>query len=117
MIIPSNEKHLYEYEEQARMIKLLAHPVRLAILDLLRNGEQCVCHMEAALGMRQAYISQQLMVLRENAIIDSRRDGWNMYYRAIEPRIYTIIDAVQLLTSPSSTRLTAISCVCPKCTA
>ncbi|MEW6406696.1 MAG: permease [Chloroflexota bacterium] len=44
---------------------ILMHPARLGILDLLREGEACVCHMEAVFGYRQAYISQQLMVLRD----------------------------------------------------
>ena len=54
------------YKNAALRLKALAHPVRLQILDMLRaDDEVCVCHMEAAFGKRQAYISQQLMVLRE----------------------------------------------------
>ena len=56
------------YEAQAQWLKVLTHPARLAILNILRDGEHCVCHMEAHLGYRQAYISQQLMVLREAGI-------------------------------------------------
>jgi DNA-binding transcriptional ArsR family regulator len=51
------------YTDATVRFKALAHPVRLQILDMLRSGEVCVCHMETALGKRQAYISQQLMVL------------------------------------------------------
>jgi DNA-binding transcriptional ArsR family regulator len=50
------------YEQETKLYKSLMHPARLAILDLLREGEECVCHMEATFGYRQAYISQQLMV-------------------------------------------------------
>ena len=50
------------YEIQSDLLKALSHSTRLAILDILRDGEQCVCHMEAALNLRQAYISQQLMI-------------------------------------------------------
>jgi DNA-binding transcriptional ArsR family regulator len=53
------------YDNLAVRFKALAHPVRLQILDMLRSGEACVCHMETALNKRQAYISQQLMVLRD----------------------------------------------------
>ena len=53
------------YEKQSDLLKALAHGSRLAILDILREGEQCVCHMEATLGLRQAYISQQLMILKQ----------------------------------------------------
>ncbi len=61
--------------DQAEIFKLLSHPCRLAILYTLRSGEECVCHMEATLGYRQAYLSQQLAVLREAGIIQDRRDG------------------------------------------
>jgi DNA-binding transcriptional ArsR family regulator len=57
------------YTDAAVRFKALAHPVRLQILDMLRSGEVCVCHMEAVLGKRQAYISQQLMVLRDAGLV------------------------------------------------
>ena len=44
------------YTDATTRFKALAHPIRLQILDMLRGGEVCVCHMEAALGKRQAYI-------------------------------------------------------------
>ena len=49
--------------------------------------------MEAYLGSRQAYISQQLAVLHEVGLILDRRDGWNIY-RVINPQIYAVLDAV-----------------------
>jgi ArsR family transcriptional regulator len=60
------------YEYQAALLKALAHPVRLQILDILRDGEQCVCHIEAVLGLRQAYILQQLMLLRKAGLLADR---------------------------------------------
>ena len=80
------------YEQQAKLFKVLMHPTRLAILDILRSGEECVCHMEAVLGLRQAYISQQLMVLRDAELVQDRRDGWNIFYRVVNPQIYAVID-------------------------
>ena len=53
------------YQSQTQYFKALMHPTRMAILDTLREGEQCVWHMEAAFGLRQAHISQHLMVLRD----------------------------------------------------
>ncbi len=112
------------YEPQAKLFKVLTHPARLAILDVLREGEECVCHIEACLGYRQAYISQQLMVLREAGLVEDRRDGWNIYYRVINPDIYRIVDAMNDLTGQVS-RFTVkgahgrekIECPCPKCNA
>jgi len=105
------------YEAQAQLLKVLTHPARLAILHILRDGEHCVCHMEAHLGYRQAYISQQLMVLREAGLIADRRDGWNVFYRVIEPRIFDIMAAVdQLLPMEESTHgKQPVSCGCPNC--
>ncbi len=88
------------YEAQAQLLKMLTHPARLAILHILREGEHCVCHMEAYLGYRQAYISQQLMVLREAGLIQDRRDGWNVFYHVAEPRIFAVLTAVEDILGP-----------------
>lgn len=110
------------FEQQAKLFKILMHPARLAILDVLRNGEECVCHMEAGLGLRQAYISQQLMVLREAGLILDRRDGWNIFYRVIKPEIYAIIDAAHEFTGMDPGRKLKPRdqdefdlCTCPRC--
>ena len=76
-------------------MKTLSHPTRLAVLEILRDGEQCVCHMEAMLGLRQASISQQLMVLREAGLVSVRRDGLNMYYRVTRPQVFAVLDALE----------------------
>jgi DNA-binding transcriptional ArsR family regulator len=108
------------YEAQAQLLKVLTHPARLAILKILQDGEHCVCHMEAHLGFRQAYISQQLMVLREAGLIQDRREGWNVFYRVAEPRIFAILAAVdQIIPAERESALNrpAVACSCPKCSA
>jgi DNA-binding transcriptional ArsR family regulator len=104
------------YEPQARLFKTLMHPVRLAILEILRDGEQCVCHLEAVLHLRQAYISQQLAVLREAGLVQDRRDGWNIYYHVTDARVYPVLDSARVLTgAPRPTLPPATVCPCPKC--
>jgi len=108
----------YSYEAQAKLFKALMHPARLAILEVLRSGEACVCHMEAALGYRQAYLSQQLMVLREAGLVDDRRDGWNVYYRVTKPNVFAVTDAARsVLGERNQKPLPAVlpSCGCPHC--
>lgn len=112
------------YTQQAKLFKTLMHPTRLAILQILRDGEECVCHMEATLGLRQAYISQQLIVLRETELIQDRRDGWNIFYRVTRPEIYSIIDAANALLGETTARERQLTprkrpeaCECPKCKA
>lgn len=111
------------YEEDAKLFKALNHPARLAILDILRKDEACVCHLEAHLGLRQAYISQQLMILREAGLVRDRRDGWNIFYRVCEARVYVLMDAASQITkndrttdlAKSRTKSRPTTCDCPKC--
>lgn len=100
------------------LFRVLAHPARLAILEELRAGEQCVCHLEAVLGFRQAYLSQQLGVLRAAGLVEDRRDGWNIFYRVSAPQVYDVLQAAAALgvTSQGSNREQAEKlCPCPKC--
>jgi ArsR family transcriptional regulator len=107
------------YQEQAELHRALNHPVRLAILDILRDGEQCVCHMEAILGLRQAYISQHLMVLRDAGLVEDRRDGWNVFYRVSRREVYKVTDAMSAMTGGPARQIahvhSATDCPCPKC--
>lgn len=107
-----------EYTPPANLFKALMHPARLSILEILRDGEQCVCHLEAVLGCRQAYISQHLMFLREAGLVEDRRDGNRIYYRVIKPEIYDLVDAAFQLTGmkPVSRQYIKVdNCPCPKC--
>lgn len=115
------------YNAQAQLFKALMHPARLAILDELRNGEQCVCHMEAKFGLRQAYISQHLMLLRDVGLVTMRRDGWNKYYSVTKPEVYHVVDAMGVVAKmvnkekripiePESWKSAEQHpCPCPKC--
>ena len=115
------------YEDSARLFRALMHPTRLEILDLLRDGEACVCHLEAALGLRQAYISQQLSVLREAGLVQDRRDGWNVHYRVTQPQVFALLDVAQTMVGryadtggkPSKRKVAhgaeLDNCPCPRC--
>lgn len=80
---------------QARIFKALAHPARLKILEILRRGEACVCHLEAMLGQRQAYISQQLSVLKRAGLLDERREGLFVFYSLADSTTIGILDESQ----------------------
>jgi len=106
------------FKVSANLFKVLSHPARLAILSILRDGEQCVCHLEAMLKLRQAYISQHLKVLKDAEIVADRRDGWNMYYRVARPEVFEIMDTMYALTDQPESIPHAHSkedCPCPKC--
>ncbi len=100
------------------IFKALTHPTRLAILEILRDGEQCVCHMEAVLGFRQAYISQHLMVLREAGLVEDRRDGARIYYQVIKPEVFDLVDQAAKLSGEKTITVKPArveNCPCPKC--
>jgi ArsR family transcriptional regulator len=115
------------YESQAKLLKMLANPARLQILDILRAGEQCVCHLEAVLGLRQPYVSQQLMVLRKAGLVTDRKDGVRVFYKVPDANVYTLLDtALNLLSRQAQKqgRLFSLTdlhkakpraCHCPKC--
>ena len=109
------------YDTQSDLLKALSHSTRLAILNILRDGEQCVCHLEATLGLRQAYISQQLMILKQAGLLESRRDGLNLYYRVIKPEVFQVLEALQFVTGGTSKlpkhKHAKTICPCPKCNA
>lgn len=81
----------------ANLFHLLGQPGRLMILLVIGEFEACVCHLEAVLGFRQAYISQQLMVLREAGLVETRRDGRNIFYCLSDPRLLEVIRQTALL--------------------
>ncbi len=107
------------YRAHSDLLKALYHPTRLAILDILRDGEQCVCHMEATLGLRQSYISQHLMTLKQAGLVGARRDGLNLYYHVAQPEIFRLLDVLPSITGVAPRRPKhrhgAASCPCPKC--
>ena len=106
------------YNPPANLFKALMHPARLTILEILRDGEQCVCHLEAVLGCRQAYISQHLMVLREAGLVEDRRDGARIYYRVVKPEVFNLVEYANQLSGAMPihlNRATVTDCPCPKC--
>jgi ArsR family transcriptional regulator len=82
-------------ERAARVIKVLGHPMRLRILETLEDGERHVGELQAATGLSQATVSQQLGILRAHGVVEARRDGLRVYYRIVEPRVVKILDCIR----------------------
>ena len=74
------------------ILKAIAHPTRLKIIELLRHGEKCVCEIIPALGLEQANVSQHLAVLRDRGIVEYRRQGASVFYRVRNKEIYKMLD-------------------------
>jgi DNA-binding transcriptional ArsR family regulator len=107
-----------EINAPANLFKALMHPSRIAILEILRDGEQCVCHLEAVLGCRQAYISQHLMVLRDAGLVEDRREGARIFYRVTKPEVYELMDFATQMSGAETNPVRQVEvkdCPCPKC--
>jgi len=76
----------------AEVFSLLGQPARLQILLAIGEQHACVCHLEAVLGLRQAYISQQLMLLRSVGLVATERNGRHIFYHLADPRWLALIE-------------------------
>jgi DNA-binding transcriptional ArsR family regulator len=86
------------YEEKARIIKAMAHPSRLQMIDALSEGERCVCELQALVGSDMSTVSKHLSVLKAAGLVEIRKEGVQVYYRLRVPcilRFFDCIDAVQ----------------------
>ena len=107
------------YETISSRLKLLAHPERLQILDVLRRDAECVCHLEALLDKTQTYVSQQLRFLRQSGMIVDEKEGQNVYYRLVDSEVIAWLEQLLGPVTGEHPAMAAhkrvIACPCPKC--
>jgi len=112
------KKTAQSYKKISDLLAAIGNPVRVQILLAIGKGEACVCHLESLLGLRQAYISQQLMTLRKKKLITSRREGKFIYYRLQKPEVLELIQTAGTLSGVTGDALVIqdhSNCECPKC--
>lgn len=85
-------KELVEF--RAEVLKALAQPTRLKIIDFLRDGERCVCEIFPAIGEEQSNTSRHLNMMLSAGVLSRRKDGLKIYYVIKHPEINDIIDIV-----------------------
>lgn len=86
------ENNISEFNENAELLKILAHPVRLCIVNgLIKNGGCNVSHMQNCLSMPQSTISQHLQKLRTAGIIEGERNGLEVSYRICNDKVKKIM--------------------------
>lgn len=78
-------------EIQASTFNALAHPLRLKILEKLRDGPCCVCEIIPYVGGEQSNVSHHLAILRRAGIVQSERRGVEVWYETVDQRIYKLI--------------------------
>lgn len=84
-------------------LKLLANEDRLLLLCQLSQGEMCVSELEAQLDIHQPTLSQQLGVLRSEAVVSTRRQGKNIFYSVADPALLDILAVLYRLYCPKET--------------
>jgi DNA-binding transcriptional ArsR family regulator len=80
---------------KSEFFKALAHPVRIRILDCLRNGEKGVNELSAMLQIEQANVSQQLAILRARNLVIGRKAGSGVFYSVSDRCIFKLLDVAK----------------------
>ena len=80
-------------EIKASLFRVLGHPARVRMLELLRDGERSVGALQAELELDSGGTSQHLAALRRIGLVESRRDGTNVYYRVDDERVFDLLAA------------------------
>ncbi len=78
----------------AEVLKAVAHPLRLQIVEALQDGERSVGDIVEAVGEKQAVTSQQLNMMKDRGVLASRREGAKVFYRILNPHVIHVLDCV-----------------------
>jgi len=84
-------------ELKAELLKALAQPTRLKILELLRNGERCICEIVPAINGEQSNISRHISLMQKSHLVTTRKDGVKVMVKVRDPKIFEILDSVSLM--------------------
>ena len=68
------------FELRANVLKALAHPVRLQLVDALRDGERCVCDLVEIVGSERTGTSKHLALLKQAGVVTDRKEGLKVFY-------------------------------------
>ncbi|KAA3636033.1 MAG: transcriptional regulator [Calditrichaeota bacterium] len=93
MKLDSRDKQ--NYEERAKVIKAMAHPTRLFIVDELSKGERCVCELRDMIGADISTVSKHLSVLKQAGIVEDDKRGLQVWYNLKVPCILKFFGCVE----------------------
>lgn len=87
--LPAENQALQQiFRMQCEICKALAHPLRLALVDKLKNGEAAAADLIADLDISKANLSKHMALLKRGGIVESRREGRQVFYRLVDPEIH-----------------------------
>ena len=95
--MPQNTRPVHEVK--ATLFRVMGHPARVRILELLREGERSVGSLQAELGLDSGGTSQHLAALRRIGLVDSRREGTSVFYRVPDRGVFELLEAGQAIVA------------------
>jgi DNA-binding transcriptional ArsR family regulator len=82
------------FQKQAEIVKAIAHPLRIAILDFLKDGEQCVCDIAEHVGSERSNVSRHLSVMVNAGVLEHRKEGLKVIYKLRTPCILEFFSCI-----------------------
>jgi len=82
------------FEKQAEIAKAIAHPLRIAIIDFLKDGERCVCDIAEFIGSERSNVSRHLSVMVNAGVLECRKEGLKVIYKLKTPCILDFLSCV-----------------------
>lgn len=99
-------------KKKAAILKALAHPVRLGIVEALQEGELCVCDIAEKFPLDRTSISKHLNLMKNLDILDDRRDGLHIYYSLRLKCLATLLKCVELVVQGEEPEASLLTCSC-----
>lgn len=84
-------------EMKAELLKVLAQPTRLKILESLRNGEKCICDICPIINGEQSNVSRHISLMQKSHLVTTRKDGVKVMVNVKDPKVFEILDKVSAI--------------------
>jgi DNA-binding transcriptional ArsR family regulator len=97
-------------ELKAEVLKAMAHPTRLYMLEVLAKGERCVCELNELVEADHSTISKHLAILKQSGLVSDRKDGLKVYYKLEAPCVLGFMQCItNVISSRARKRLTVLN--------
>ena len=96
------------FGKQAEIVRAVAHPIRIAIVDFLKDGEQCVCDIAEHIGSEQSNVSRHLSVMVSAGVLEHRKEGLWMIYKLKCPCILDFFSCITTVLKQQAKDNTAL---------
>ncbi len=103
----SEQRSPAQFREQARVMKALAHPTRMFIVDELSRGERCVCELTDMIGAEMPTVSRHLSLLKGVGLVDDEKRGAKVYYRLRVPCCLSFLKCVESVLAADEAETTS----------